>query len=131
MGAGDVTGAGDGSGLGSRVGHMDDQMREFISSEITRNILEKTYVIFGTIKEGIMEILDEHLGAFRSEMVGACTLTFREFWACETLDFFGNKDPIVSRHWLANVTNAFCASCCRKGEKVILASCLLKDRAQY
>ena len=33
-------GPGEGSSLGSRVRTLDDQMKEFISSEITRNILE-------------------------------------------------------------------------------------------
>ena len=44
-------------------------MREFISAEITRNILGQTPVIFGTIKEGILEVSNERLGAFRTEMM--------------------------------------------------------------
>ena len=55
------SGVGDGSGSGSRAWIMDYQMREFISFEITCNILEQTHKIFGAIKEGIMEILDERL----------------------------------------------------------------------
>ena len=52
---------------------------EFISSEITRNILEKTPVIFGLINEVIMELMDERLSAFHTEivaLVGARFLTF-------------------------------------------------------
>ena len=47
--------AGEGSGSGSdpEVGQMDEQTREFLSSEVTRIILEQTPVIFGSIKEGI------------------------------------------------------------------------------
>ena len=63
---------------------LDDQMWEFISSEITRSILKQNPVIFGTVKEGIMEVLEERLGSFRSGMVammGARTLTFLEFRA--------------------------------------------------
>ena len=44
-------------------------MREFILSEITRVILEQTHVIFGTIKEGIMEIMQEHLETYLSGII--------------------------------------------------------------
>ena len=60
---------GEDSGSGFGVGQLDDQTQEFISSEITRNILEQAHVIFGMIKEDIMEVLDEHLDSFHSEMV--------------------------------------------------------------
>ena len=39
-------------------------MREFISLEITRDILAQTPVILSLVKEGIMEILDEFSGMF-------------------------------------------------------------------
>ena len=44
-------------------------MWEVILSEITCDILEQTHVIFGTVKEEIMEIPDEHLGAFHTEIM--------------------------------------------------------------
>ena len=44
------SGAGDGSGSGFGFGQLDEQMREFISSEVTYSILDQTPVIFGTIK---------------------------------------------------------------------------------
>ena len=47
---------------------IDERIREFISSEITRGFLEVTPVIFGTIKEGIMELLDERFRAFNVEI---------------------------------------------------------------
>ena len=50
------SGVGEGPGSGSGAGQLDDQTQEFISFEITHNILEQTHVIFGTVKEGIMEI---------------------------------------------------------------------------
>ena len=71
---------------------LDDQMHEFISSKITRSILEQNHVIYGTIKEGILEVLEEHLDSFHFDMVammGACTLTFLEFWACRSPEFIG------------------------------------------
>lgn len=82
-----------GSGAGTET--IDEWMWEFISSEITRGILEQTLVIFGTIKDrimdimyehqyeyhtGIIEFLDERLWAFRVEIIavqlGAQTPTF-------------------------------------------------------
>lgn len=54
-------------------------MREFVSSDITRGVMEHSRMIFGTIKESIMELLDELLGAFRYDMVamvGADSLNF-------------------------------------------------------
>ena len=79
---GPVFGSGSGSGVGIEL--ISEQMWEFISSEITRGILEQTLVIFGSIKEGILEILDERFGTFPTEVMditGAHTLSFREFRA--------------------------------------------------
>ena len=133
IGAGAGYGASDGLGSGFGVGFMDDQMQEFISSEITQSIHEYTPMFFYTITEGIMVILDDHLGTFLSEMVemmGARTLTFCEFRECGAPEFLGKKDLIVSRCWLVDVTNIFHSSYFPEGEKVRLTSCLLKDRAQ-
>ena len=77
------SGAREGSGLCSGVGQLDNQMREFISSEIKRSILEQTPMIFGSFKEGILEILDERLSAFRAGIVALFrthSLTFKELW---------------------------------------------------
>ena len=49
------SGIGEGSGSGSGAEQLDDHTREFISSEITCNILDQTLVIFGMIKVGILE----------------------------------------------------------------------------
>ena len=127
------SGTGEGSGSGSGTEQLEERMRELISAEVTRNILAQTPVIFGTVKEGILEILDERLGAFRTEimdLMGACTMTFREFRACGAPDYHGAREPIASRRWLADIANAFRTSRCPKGDKVRLASCLLKDRAR-
>ena len=112
---------------------MDEQTREFFTSEVTRIILEQTPVIFGSIKEGILELMEEKLGTFRAKvaaMMGSHTLTFREFRACGAPDYHGARDPIASTRWLADVANAFRTSRCPEGDKVRLASCLLKDRAR-
>lgn len=117
---------GDRSGSGSGSGLLDDQMREFIFSENTRGILEQTPVISGTIKEVIIQMLDDHLGTLHTEivaMVGARSVTFREFHACEATEFFGKKEPIVSKRWLMDVVNALQTSIYYEGSKVRFASC--------
>ena len=43
---------------------IDERMQEFNSSEIARSILKQTAVMLATIKEGIMELLEDHLEAF-------------------------------------------------------------------
>ncbi|XP_023742111.3 receptor-like protein EIX2 [Lactuca sativa] len=104
------SGAGEGSGSGSGAEQFGEQMKEFISVEVMRSILDQTLVIFGSVKEGVLELMDEKLGAFRTEiiaMMGARTLKFREFRACGAPDYNGDRDLIPSSRWLANVANAF------------------------
>lgn len=59
---------------------IDERIHEFIMSDITCCILDATPVIFGTVKEGIMELLDNQLGSFHVEITaiqfGALTLSF-------------------------------------------------------
>ena len=72
-------------------------MREFIPAEVTHSILDATLVMFGTIKEGIIELMDERLRYFRVDIVagqiGARTASLREYKACGALEFFRAKDP--------------------------------------
>ena len=96
-----------GSGSGAGTEPINEQMQEFISSEITCSPLEQTPVIFGLVKEEILEILDECLGAFYDEvmaMVRDHILSFCEFRAYGVTVFFREKDPISSRRWLAAVS---------------------------
>ena len=126
-------GADEGSGSGSGAEHLDEKTREFLSSEVTCTILDQTPVIFGSIKEGMLELMDERLSTFRAEvaaMMGSHTLTFRDFRACGAPDYHGARDPIASTRWLVDVTNAFRTSRCPEGDKVRQASCLLKYRAR-
>ena len=57
-------GFGSGSSVASGVDPIDKRIHEFVLFKITRGILDATHVMFGTIKEGIMKLLDEHIGAF-------------------------------------------------------------------
>ena len=54
---------------------------------------------------------------------------FREFRACGAPDYHGARDTIASIGWLADVANAFRTSRFPNGDKVRLASCILKDKA--
>ena len=64
----EVGSSGEGSGSGSGSEPVDERLHEFIAFEITRGILDATPVIFGSIKEGIVELMEDRLRAFRSDM---------------------------------------------------------------
>lgn len=53
--------------------------------------------MFRSIKEGIMELMEEHFQAFQVEIatrqLGACTLSFKYFQACSEPEFFGEEGP--------------------------------------
>ena len=56
-------------------------------------------MIFGTVREGILEILDERLSAFRAKMValvGMRSLTFKEFWERGAPYYHRVRDSIAS-----------------------------------
>ena len=59
------SGVEEGSSSGFGAGQLDDQMRDFISAEIMRNIIDQTPVIFGSVREAIVELMDSHLEALR------------------------------------------------------------------
>ena len=103
-------GSGSRSGSGSGAEPVDEGLREFIAFEITRGFLKVTPVIFGSIKEGIIELMEDRLRAFRSDMassqLGPRTLSFKDFRGSGALNFHGAKDPIVSRRWIADIESA-------------------------
>ena len=129
-----------GSGSGSRSGSgdgtkpIDERLHELIAVDLTRVILDATPVIFGTVKEGMMEIMEERLREFIAEIfvgqVGARTPSLWEFKACRAPEFFEVRDPIISRSWVVDIENAQHTSSCPDAEKVGFASCMLRDRAR-
>ena len=54
---------------------------------------------------------------------------FQGVSACGAPNYHGSRDPIASSRWLEDVANAFRTSRCPEGDKVRLASYLLKERA--
>ena len=90
-------------------------MQEFISSEITHGILDLTPVTFGTITEGILEILDDRLETFRANFVAwKLEGAHRGLKACGALYYFREEDPITIS--------------CYEELKVDYASCLHGDQ---
>ena len=110
------SGAGKGSGSDSGVGQIEDWMRKFISAEIMRNIIDQTPVIFDSVKEAIVELLDSRLGAFRAEIVAEQVGAHPEPETCGSLGSFWKEDP----------TTSFC----RLGSKVNGASCFQEGQLQ-
>ena len=62
---------GSGSDSGSSIESVDERICEFFTSNITRSILDVTPVMFGTMKDGIMELLDERLGDLHAKVVNS------------------------------------------------------------
>ena len=123
---------GSGSGFGSVVEPINERLCKFILAEVTHGILDATLVFVVTIKEGIMELMDEWLRYFRAEIatrqIGARTSSSREFKAYGAPEFFRSKDLIASRHWISDMENAQQTTFCLEGEKVVFASYLLRNR---
>ena len=104
------SGSGSTSGLGVGSEQVDDGLHEFITFETTRGKLESTPVTFGSIKEGIIELMEDRLRSLRSDFpssqAGACTLSFKDFRGSGALDFHGVKDPIAARRWIVDIESA-------------------------
>ena len=63
------SGSGFGSGSGSGANPIDKRLREFITAEVTLGIVDATLLLFGTLKEGIMELMDKRFKYFWAEIV--------------------------------------------------------------
>ena len=83
---------------------FDEGLREFNTSDITRGILDMALLIFGSIKEGIIELMEDRLRAFKIDMAPshsrARMLSFKDFRGCGEPDFFRVKDTIAARRWI-------------------------------
>lgn len=103
-------------------------------SEITHGILDATHVMFNTIKDWIMEILDDHLGALHVEIasgqLGVRSLAF--FMLVEIQSSLGRRTPslVASRRWIMDTESAQWTSFSPKGSKMRFVAFLLRDRAR-
>ena len=94
-------------GSRSRSGYdtdpIDERLHELIATEVTRGILDATPVIFGTVKEGMMEIMKERIRSIRVEIassqVEAPTPLFKEFKACGAPEFFNWYFVLMRKMW--------------------------------
>ena len=88
-----ITRGGSGSGSSSGTEPINERICELILVEVTCGILDATSMLFGTIKEGIMELMDERLRKFRVEIatgqIGARAPSFGEFKAYGAPEFVG------------------------------------------
>ena len=110
------SGVEEGSGSGFRAGQLDDQMRDFISAEIMRNIIDQTPVIFGSVREAIVELMDSHLEAFKAGIVSGQVGARLDPDSYGIQGSIGKGDPI--------------SSFCHQGTGVSGASCL-QERPLY
>lgn len=124
-------GSGFGSGLGADAELIDKRIHEFIMSETTSRVLDTIPMMFDTIKDGIIELLDERLGVFRAKIIAsqfwARNLTFRKFKAYGSPEFFRKKDHISNRWWFTDMESAQRMSFYPEGSKLMFASSLLRD----
>lgn len=58
-----------GIGSGSGVVLSEAELRELLASEILQAILEETPIMFGMIKEGVIDLMDERMRVLRLELV--------------------------------------------------------------
>ena len=83
---------------------------------MTRGILELTPVIFRSIKEGIIELMEDHLRSFRSDLgsrqMGTRTLSFKDFRGSGAPDIHGVKDSIAAWRWIVGIKSAQWTSFC-------------------
>ena len=68
--------------------------------EITRDVSDWSLMVFGSTKEGILELLDVHLGSFRTEVVLGHLGARLEPKAYRSLESIRRKDPLVSSCYL-------------------------------
>ena len=61
-------GSGFGSGSGMSTEPIDERLCEFVTSEVTRSILDVTPVMFGSIKDVIIELIEDQLRIYRSDL---------------------------------------------------------------
>lgn len=113
---------------------INERLCELIVAEVTHGILDGIHVMFGTIKEGIMKLVDECLRAFLAEIVvgqiGALPPSFQKFKACGASELFGAKAPNASRCWIIYMEIAQRMSFFHKGANGGFVSCLLWEWAR-
>ncbi|KAJ9544994.1 hypothetical protein OSB04_024701 [Centaurea solstitialis] len=105
-------------------------------SQVTEALHQILPGLFAQTKDEILEAVDKRIDtAFTtrgstsgsSSQAPGCTVTFKDFMACQPPLFEGRKDPIACFRWVPAVEGAFRTSGCPGEMKVIYALNLLRN----
>ncbi|KAI3682050.1 hypothetical protein L2E82_50198 [Cichorium intybus] len=109
-------------------GSTDENLRNLIAEEVSREVLDAIPQFFGTIKAELWAMLEERLatqGTSRARDAG-----YKDFSTCSPPTFNGGRDLIVSMRWISAVEGAFCTCSCLENSKVTFAVNLLREGAE-
>ncbi|KAI3701002.1 hypothetical protein L2E82_45643 [Cichorium intybus] len=122
-------GNGSGSSEGpSRPTRSDEELRDLIAEEVSREVLAEIPRFFDTIKTELITMIEERLATISRP--GDRMATYRDFAACQVPVFGGGRDPIASIRWISAVEGAFRTCFFLEESKVIFAVNLLRDDAK-
>ena len=94
------SGSGSGAGSGDITDVIDERLHEIIAAEVTSSILDMTPVIFGMVKVGMMEIIDERLISlnveFAAGQIGTGPPRFESSRRVGRQSFWGSGTPLLA-----------------------------------
>ncbi|KAI3679919.1 hypothetical protein L2E82_50899 [Cichorium intybus] len=116
------------AGTSSGGGPTDENLRNLIAEEVSREVLAAIPQFFGTIKAELWAMLEERLATQGTSR--ARDASYKDFSACSPPMFDGGRDPIVSMRWISAVEDAFRTCSCPENSKVTFAANLLREGAK-
>ena len=116
------------AGASSGGGPTDENLRNLIAEEVSREVLAAIPQFFGTIKAELWAMLEERLATQGTSR--ARDASYKDFSACSPPMFDGGRDPIVSMRWISAVEGAFRTCSCHENSKVTFAANLLREGAK-
>ncbi|KAI3691540.1 hypothetical protein L2E82_49905 [Cichorium intybus] len=103
------------AGASSGGGPTDENLRNLIAEEVSREVLAAIPQFFGTIKAELWAMLEERLATQGTSR--ARDASYKDFSACSPPMFDGGRDPIVSMWRISAVEGAFCTCSCPDNSK--------------
>ncbi|KAJ9556038.1 hypothetical protein OSB04_010652 [Centaurea solstitialis] len=110
-------------------------LRELISSEVGEALQDLLPGLFAQLKDDMRKEIrsqveavvgDRASGSGGSSSGQPRSASYKDFMACQPPQFDGQKDPIASTRWLADVEGAFLTCACSEEVKVRYAANLLR-----
>ncbi|KAJ9543618.1 hypothetical protein OSB04_023325 [Centaurea solstitialis] len=110
-------------------------LREMIASEVGEALQDLLPGLFAKIKDDLKQEIRTQVEAVMGDRANgsggsnggqARVTSYKDFMACQPPQFDGQKHPIASSRWLADVEGAFLTSACSEEVKVRYASNLLR-----